>query len=206
MDKKLKDIDRNLLALIQKNEFEDLTLREIKSYIHCSYDQQVYNALKKLLEYGYIRQDTDGSYVFVRWVDTSQLVLPFFGYAQCGRHGENIFDDIPREKKSVDRKFVSANISEGNAFLTRAKGDSMLPHYQPGDWLLIEQKPSYDESAVLLTLHEWVPRIKQVKKMEEGNLSLMSFNPDFWGIVVEDYDELHCLGEVVTKLAPEAIA
>jgi len=80
-------------------------------------------------------------------------------------------------------------------FITRAKGDSMEPFIQSGDFALIHMQSSFDTGDRVLVVHNNQPKIKKIHTVN-GHKVLQSYNPNHKDLILEEYDDINIVGVV----------
>lgn len=200
--KPLNGRQRDILDFLSDNQEYSLTLADIASAVGIDHPQKVLDKIDQLIRMGYISKSTFGGYQVLRkYEESNQLLLPFFGFAQCGHAGKSILAEYPRKKLQVDPEYVNSQ-ELGSYFITRAKGDSMMPFIQSGDFLLIKVQSGYNAEDLVMLVHDGLPKIKKV--IQDGdNLILRSFNREFGDFVVEKDDAADIVGIVVKRFSKE---
>lgn len=80
-------------------------------------------------------------------------------------------------------------------FALRVSGDSMEPVYHDGDMVLIESQPSVNEGDIGIFIVNNEGYIK-----EFGGDRLISLNPDYNDIMLNENDSIYCRGKVIGVL------
>lgn len=189
---------RDILDHLYENQEYSMTLADIGAAVGIDHPQKVLDKIDQLIRMGYIAKNPFGGYqVLKRFEESDQLVLPFFGFAQCGNAGKSILEEYPRKKLEVDKKLV--NLAEQDSyFITRAKGDSMEPFIRSGDFLLIKVQSGFNPEDQVMVVHNGLPKIKKV--LQDGDrLVLRSFNREFGDFVVEEDDDAQIVGIVKSR-------
>lgn len=116
------------------------------------------------------------------------IVIPLYETPASAGLGSWLNDETPIEWITVPRndKTMAAD------FLLEVRGDSMQPKYFDGDFLLIKESPSILEGEIGIFI---VNRESFVKKMGKGEL--ISLNPAYEPIKLNDYDDVRCAGKVI---------
>ena len=99
---------------------------------------------------------------------------------------DELFDTISVQDKPEARK---ADI------VIEVDGDSMLPEYANGDKVFVRLQPSIFENEIGIFI---VNGSGFIKKMGKGEL--ISTNPEFENIPINNYTELKCVGKVIGKV------
>ncbi len=87
----------------------------------------------------------------------------------------------------VDNGVVSPSEMK-SCFITRAKGDSMEPFIQSGDFVLIQVQQIFSPEDKVLVVHNNKPKIKKIRSDGERWV-LHSLNREHSDIQVEEYDD-----------------
>lgn len=191
---------RDILDFLADNQEYTLTLMDIGNAVGIDHPQKVLDKIDQLERKGYIAKNPFGGYQVLRKYDeTNQLALPFFGFAQCWNAGKAILDEYPRKKLMVDNGIVSSSEMK-SCFITRAKGDSMEPFIQSGDFVLIQVQQIFSPEDKVLVVHNNKPKIKKIRSDGEKWV-LHSLNREHSDIQVEEYDDANIVW-VVRKVFP----
>lgn len=107
--------------------------------------------------------------------------------------GNTLFGDLDDEPLAL----VANSITRKADFLVKVSGDSMLPLYSDGDTVLVSKEP-VDIGDIGLFVIDGSGYIKK-----KGNQELISLNPDYKNIQINEFDTVYCMGKVVGKLEDE---
>ncbi len=119
------------------------------------------------------------------------IILPFYRTPASAGTGSWISDDMPIEYTNVPKtdKTLSAD------FMLEVRGDSMQPKFLDGDRVLVQNSESiYEEEIGVFILNGE----SYIKKM--GRNELISLNPAYNPIKLNEFDEIRCVGKVLGKL------
>ncbi len=201
--KPLDGRQRDILDFLYQNQEYSMTLADIGDAVGIDHPQKVLDKIDQLIRMGYIAKSPFGGYqVLKRFEETDQMVLPFFGFAQCGNAGKSILAEYPRKKLEINRKHIVES-EKDSYFITRAKGDSMEPFIHSGDFLLIKVQSGFNSEDKVMVVHNWLPKIKKV--LQDGDkLVLRSFNSDFGDFVVDEDDEAEIVWVVKERFPKDA--
>lgn len=193
--KPLDGRQRDILDFLYENQEYSMTLADIGEAVGIDHPQKVLNKIDQLIRMGYIAKSPFGGYqVLKRFEETDQLMIPFFGFAQCWNAGKSILAEYPRKKLEVSKKLVVPS-EKDSYFITRAKGDSMEPFIHSGDFLLIKVQSGFNPEDKVMVVHNGLPKIKKV--LQDGDkVVLRSFNPEFGDFVVDEDDTAEIVGVV----------
>lgn len=201
--KPLDGRQRDILDFLYENQEYSMTLADIGEAVGIDHPQKVLDKIDQLIRMGYIAKSPFGGYqVLKRFEETDQLMIPFFGFAQCGNAGKSILAEYPRKKLEVNKKLVVPS-EKDSYFITRAKGDSMEPFIHSGDFLLIKVQSGFNPEDKVMVVHNGLPKIKKV--LQDGDkVVLRSFNPDFGDFVVDEDDEAEIVWVVKERFPKDA--
>lgn len=85
--------------------------------------------------------------------------------------------------------------TEAADFAVRVYGDSMMPRYEDGDILLVAKSDEIDKGELGIFLLNGEGYFKKY-----GGDRLISLNPAYCDIVLNDHDEIICFGKVIGRL------
>lgn len=111
------------------------------------------------------------------------------GSASAGS-GNTLFGDLDDEPLAL----IVNGVTEKADFVVRVKGDSMLPQYSNGDIVLVSKQPVETGDIGLFVING----DGYIKK--KGNQELISINPDYKNIPVNQFDTVYCMGKVIDKI------
>lgn len=116
------------------------------------------------------------------------VILPMYLTGASAGTGSWLSDDVPVEWMTVHQNEQTAKAD----YMLKVVGDSMLPKYYDGDFLLIKESPSILEGEIGIFI---VNSESFVKKMGKGEL--ISLNPAYEAIKLNEYDDIRCAGKVI---------
>lgn len=119
------------------------------------------------------------------------LVLPFYQTPASAGLGSVIGDDTPLEWISLPKN----ERTKSGDFILEVRGDSMIPKFYDGDRILVAQSQSIYEGEIGVFI---LNGESYVKKMGRGEL--ISLNPGYKPIVLNEYDDVRCIGKVIDKV------
>ncbi|MGN0597088.1 MAG: helix-turn-helix domain-containing protein [Ruminiclostridium sp.] len=109
-------------------------------------------------------------------------------YDTCVSAGTGIDIDYT----SSDPIQVSSDEFDDTDFAVRVSGDSMEPRYFDGDIVIVEPTPAVDQGEVGIFILNGQAFIKKL-----GDCCLISLNPSYDPIKINDYDSIYCQGRVI---------
>ncbi len=171
-------VQEKILQLIEEKSDEKLTIRKIQFELGLSSTSIVSHHLTQLEIKGYLKRCKPNvrEYQILTSPEKKLAYLKFYGLAQCGKFGK-ILDDNSSETLPIPTKLLSFPSSE--AFIVKAKGDSMSPRINDGDLVIARNPFSFVKGGIYICVNNDEAMIKKVLKDNAGNLILSSLNPKF---------------------------
>ncbi|NBV06617.1 MAG: peptidase S24 [Proteobacteria bacterium] len=176
---RLHKAQEKLIEILSKNIDEPLTVRELQEMIGASSTSVVVHHMAQLEKKGYLKKNPYNSkdYQILKRPDKEIAYLNLYGLAACGPSG-SILDGSPIDRVPVSTKFLSFSASK--AFMVKAKGDSMLPKINSGDFVIIEQSNKSENGVIALCVNDGQALIKKIKQQnKKDKIILVSLNSDF---------------------------
>lgn len=173
----LHPAQKRLLDLLIKNIDAPLTIRELQDTLGFSSTSVVAHHLKQLEKKGYFKKNPYNSrdYEIVKDGPEKQITyLNLYGLAHCGQNG-SLLDGNPIERIPISIRLLPFPYS--NAFLVKARGDSMLPKINDGDLVIAKRSKRALNGTVVVCINNGEALIKKFQK-ENGNTILISLNPN----------------------------
>ena len=173
--KKLHHVQEQLLALLKKNIDEPLTIRELQEELKASSPSLIYHHILQLEKKGYLKRNPNNPQDYEILSDSPDkkiVYLNLYGLAACGPEG-SILDGNPIDRVPLSRRLVS--FSSSDAFLVKAKGDSMQPKINNGDLVIAKKTNQCTSGDVVVCVNNGEALIKKVQK-EKDHVLLISIN------------------------------
>lgn len=114
-----------------------------------------------------------------------------FPYQTASAGTGDFADDNSHEKLAVR---LNENTRRAD-YLMRVNGDSMQPRFQDGDILLVHSQPSVENNEIGIFIVNGERLVKQ-----QGIGQLISLNPDYENILINECDSVYCRGKVIGVL------
>ncbi|PIS00762.1 MAG: peptidase S24 [Chlamydiae bacterium CG10_big_fil_rev_8_21_14_0_10_35_9] len=175
-ENKLHPIQKKLLELLIKNINEPLTIRKMQYLLEASSTSIVARHLSHLEKKGYLKRNPHNprDYLVLNQKPEKTIAwLNLYGLAQCGQSGR-ILDSQPIDRIPIATRLLTFPSCE--AFLVKAKGDSMSPRILDGDLIIARQTNNVENNAIVVCINNEETLIKKIKK--DGNsIILISLNP-----------------------------
>lgn len=178
MKNNLHPIQQKLLDLLVKNIDEPLTIREMQDILDVSSTSVVAHHLTQLEKKGYLKKNPANprDYQILKDAPEKQITyLNLYGLAHCGPNG-SILDGNPVERIPISIRLIS--FPSGEAFMVKAKGDSMEPKINESDLVIARKTDDADSGSIVVCVNDGEALIKKIKK-EGRNVILISLNPKY---------------------------
>lgn len=167
-----------LLEILKSNQDEPLTIRELMDRLGVTSPSVVQHHLLQLENKGYLRKNPANPKDYQILADSPDKDITYlnqYGLAQCGPSG-SILDGNPIDRIPISSKILGFPSSE--AFMVKAKGDSMEPKINAGDLVIAKKTSEFKSGGIYVCINNEQALIKQVNN-DGKNLILASLNPDY---------------------------
>lgn len=178
-EKYLHPVQQKLLNLLEKNIEEPLTIRELQNIIGATSTSVINHHIVQLEKKGYIKKNpyNPRDFQILKTPDKEIAYLNLYGLAACGPSG-SILNGDPIDRIAVSTKFIP--FSSDEAFMVKAKGNSMLPKINSGDYVIAKKSNKANDGEIVVCTNNDEALIKKVKIENGGkNIILVSFNSEF---------------------------
>lgn len=191
--KKLHPLQEQLLELLTKNIDDPLTVREMQEQLSASSTSVVAHHLSQLEKKGYLKKNPYNSkdYQVLQSPERGITHLNLYGLAQCGPNGSVIEGD-PIDRIPISTKLLT--FSANDAFMVKAKGDSMEPKIHEGDFVIAQKSSEAIDGQVVICVNDGEALIKKIKK-SGSNYFLFSLNQKYEPFIANE-DAFHIEGVV----------
>ena len=186
--KKLHQTQQKLLKLLKNNIEEPLTIRELQAELGISSPSVVYHHIQQLEKKGYLRRNPHNSQDYQILADAPDKKIAFlnlYGMAQCGPNG-TILDGNPIDRIPISTKILG--FPSADAFLVRAKGDSMEPKIKNGDLVIVNKKNKPADGNIVVCVNNEEVLIKKIQQMDNDNIFLTSLNQNYKAILADKHN------------------
>lgn len=176
--KNLHSTQKKLLGLLKIHLDNPLTIRELQEELGVSSTSLVHHHILQLEKNGYLKRNPSNPQDYEILTDSPDkkiVYLNLYGLAYCGPNG-SILDGNPVDRIPLSSKILTC--SADNAFLVKAKGNSMSPKIHEGDLVIAKKTNSYDNGDVVVCVNNGEALIKKIRK-EEKHIWLFSINEKF---------------------------
>jgi len=182
--RKLNHIQEKLINILKKNLTDPLTIREIQEELGASSPSVVHHHIQQLEKKGYLRRNPSNPKDYQVLADSPDKKITYinlYGLAHCGPRG-SILDGDPVDRIPIASQILGFASSE--AFMVKAKGDSMAPKINNGDLVIAKKTKRAENGSIVVCINKGEALIK--KKIEKGkDIILTSINPDFEPFVAD---------------------
>jgi len=183
--KKLHSTQEKLLKLLKRNITEPLTIRELQGELCLSSPSIVYHHIQQLEKKGYLRRNPINPKDYQILADSPDKKITYlnlYGLAHCGPNG-SILDGDP-----IDRIPISSRIlgfSSHEAFMVKAKGDSMLPKINDSDLVIARKTNDAESGDIVVCVNNGEILIKKIQRGRK-EIILVSLNVTYEPFVASD--------------------
>lgn len=187
--KKLHPTQKKLLDILVKNTDDELSIRDMQEILDVSSTSVVAHHLKQLEKNGYLKKNpyNPKDYQVVKGSPEKQITyLNLYGLAHCGPNG-SILDGDPVDRVAISTKVLSFPSSE--AFMVRAKGDSMTPKINEGDFVIVKRNRNPESGSIVACVNDGEALIKKIRIEKDKNRKryiLISLNPKYPPFLAKD--------------------
>ncbi|MDD3647620.1 MAG: transcriptional repressor LexA [Candidatus Dojkabacteria bacterium] len=183
--KKLHPTQQKLLDLLKNNIEDPLTVRELQDELDISSTSVVAHHITQLEKKGYLKRNPNNPKDYQILSDSPEKLISYinlYGLAHCGPKG-SVLDGDPEDRIPISSRLVPFPVSE--AFMVKAKGDSMEPNIKNGDLIIVRKADSADSGSIVLCVNDGEAIIKKFQK-ETGRIILNSLNSKYSPFLAAD--------------------
>lgn len=199
-EKQLHQIQKQLLELLSNNSDKLLTIREMQLMLGISSTSGVMRHLIQLEKKGYLKRNpyNPRDYKVLDQSPEKEIAwLNLYGLAQCGQNGM-LLDNHPLDRIPIATRLLSFPSFE--AFLVKAKGDSMTPRIKEGDLIIGKRTTACENGMLAICVNNGEALIKRIQK--DGNsIILVSTNITYLPFLAAD--NFRVVGEVKGVISRE---
>ncbi len=175
----LHPIQQKILELLEKNSQEPLTIREMQNIVGATSTSVVTHHISQLEKKGYIKKNpyNPRDFQILKTPEKEIAYLNLYGLAACGPNG-SVLDGDPIDRIPVSTRFIP--FSSSQAFMVKAKGNSMLPKINSGDFVIAKKTNKAEDGEIVVCVNKGEALIKKIKIENGGKeIILVSFNSEF---------------------------
>jgi repressor LexA len=182
---KLHPTQQNLLSLLRDTINDPLTVRELQKRLGLSSTSVVQHHILQLIKKGHLRRNpaNPNDYQIIDGEPENKIIyLNLYGLAKCGPGG-SILDGNPIDRIPLSSQLIG--FSSAEAFLVKAKGDSMAPKINEGDLVITRQSSDPVDGSIIVCVNNEETMIKKVQYYT-NTMFLTSLNPKYSPIPVHE--------------------
>lgn len=197
----LHPVQQKLIDLLSEHMEEPLTIREMQEHLGLSSTSLVAHHLNQLERKGYLKRNHGNprDYQIVKDGPERRVVyLNLYGLAQCGPNG-SILDGNPMERIPIPSRILSFPSSE--AFMVKARGNSMMPRINDGDYVIARKSPNAQVGDVVVCVRDGETLIKKLGMDDEGPF-LISLNTDYGPIRHKEELRIEGIVKIIISNSP----
>jgi repressor LexA len=184
--KKLHSVQKKLLKILKENITDPLTVRELQKELDISSPSVVHHHIQQLEKKGYLRRNPSNPKDYQVLADSPEKAITYlnlYGLAQCGPKG-SILDGSPIDRIPIASRIIGFPAKE--AFMVKAKGNSMSPKINNGDLVIAKKAKNADNGAIVICINNGEALIKRIQKSKSNEIILYSINSLVDPFVVND--------------------
>jgi repressor LexA len=167
-----------LLELLKSNSVEPLTVRELQGLLGISSPSVVQHHIRQLEKNGYLLRDKFNPREYHVLADEPEKKITYlnlYGLASCGP-GSSLLDGNPIDRIPISTQLLGFPSSE--AFLVKAKGDSMAPTIKEKDLVIARKSQLAETGSIVVCVNDGSALIKKIMKLKD-HFVLRSINPAY---------------------------
>lgn len=175
---KLHPTQEKLLGLLKENINDPLTMRDLQEKLGLSSPSVVFHHIQQLEKKGFLRRNPSNPQDYQILSDGPEQKIAYlnmYGLAQCGPNG-SILDGNPIERIPISTKILG--FSSADAFLVKAKGNSMTPKIAEGDIVIVKKTNIAKDGDIVVCVNNGEALIKKFTKTD-NEVILSSLNTLF---------------------------
>ena len=199
-EKQLHQIQERLLELLTKNSDKLFTIREMQQMLDISSTSGVVRHLTQLEKKGYLKRNPYNSrdYKVLDQSPEKEIAwINLYGLAQCGKNGM-LLDNNPIDRIPIATRLLSFPSLE--AFLVKAKGNSMAPRIKEGDFVIAKRTDQFENGMLAVCVSNEEALIKKIQK-DANSIILTSLNSEYPPFLASD--DFRIIGEVKGVISRE---
>jgi repressor LexA len=192
----LHPAQKKLLDLLKENVDAPLTLRELQEQLNLSSHSVVYHHIQQLEKKGLLRRNPSNPKDYQVVSDSPEKSITYlnlYGMAKCGPNG-TLLDGDPIDRIPMPSRMLG--MASQDAFLVKAKGDSMEPKISNGDFVIAAKNVVPKSGDIVVCSHNAMAKIKKLMFSDSPqSMFLVSLNANYPPEMVSE-DELVVEGVV----------
>lgn len=162
MTRKLHKTQKRLLEVLKTHETDPLTIRELQEELDLSSTSVVHHHIQQLEKKGYLRRNPSNPQDYQVLSDSPDQKITYlnmYGLAHCGPNG-SVLDGDPVDRIPISTQILGFSSSE--AFMVKAKGDSMEPRILDGDLVIARKSKFANDGEIVICRNNGEIMIKKL--------------------------------------------
>lgn len=174
---KIHKTQQKLLKLLQRHIDNPLTIRELQDELEISSPSVVQHHIQQLEKKGLLKRNASNpkDYQLLSSPEKQIVYLNLYGLAQCGPDG-SILDGSPVDRIPIASRLLKFPAKE--AFIVKAKGDSMEPKIKAGDLVIAQRKKIAESGDLVVCVNDEMAIIKRIV-LQNKKVILQSLNEKY---------------------------
>ncbi|MBP6989322.1 peptidase S24 [Candidatus Shapirobacteria bacterium] len=160
--KKLSTTQEKLLLLLKKTIDNPYTVRELQEELNLSSTSLVQHHIVQLEKKGYLHRNPANPKDYQVLDGEPEKLITYvnlFGMAQCGPKG-SFLDGNPIDRVPISSRLLK--FPSNQAFMVKAKGDSMTPKINNGDLVIAQKSNTANTGEIVVCVNDGEVLIKKV--------------------------------------------
>lgn len=162
---------------MERNIEEPLSYRDLAREVDVASTNTIAYHLRLLEKKGYLKRDpvNPHGYAVLIKPETGVAYLNLYGLAHCGPRG-SLLDGHPIDRLPVAARMIPFSVAD--AFLVKAKGNSMEPRIYDGDIVVAKKQNIAETGDLVVCVNQGESLIKKIKREKHG-IILSSLNTKY---------------------------
>lgn len=181
---KLHPVQQKLITLLKETIDNPLTMNELKDELGVSSTSVIFHHIQQLEKKGFLRRNPSNPRDYQILSDNPEKLITYinlYGLAACSPNG-SILDGDPIERIPIASKLIG--FASDEAFMVKAKGDSMSPRIHEGDLVLAKKSLTANSGDIVVCVNKGETLIKKLQSGAET--ILISLNSKFEPFVASE--------------------
>ena len=177
----LHQTQQDLLDLLRLTQDNPLSIREIQEHLKISSPSVVHHHITQLEKKGFLRRNPANPADYQILADKERKIayINLYGMAKCGPGGTILSGD-PIDRIPIPTARLS--FASADAFLVKAKGNSMMPRINEGDLVIAKRAHELVNNVTAVCVNDGEVLIKKIH-LKGDSIMLMSLNPQVLPII-----------------------
>jgi len=177
----LHQTQQDLLDLLRQTQDNPLSIREIQEQLKISSPSVVHHHITQLEKKGFLRRNPANPADYQILADKERKIayINLYGMAKCGPGGTILSGD-PIDRIPIPTALLS--FASADAFLVKAKGNSMMPRINEGDLVIAKRAHELVNNRTVVCVNDGEALIKKIH-LKGDSVMLMSLNPQVLPII-----------------------